>query len=191
MFTNGSHVDWEWVDNYPGTITMVFSIDAVGRPAEYVRFGTVWSDIYNNFVRAQQHPKIQLRVNITTSVYNYHYINGIIDLLVPSWPSVVTFGIPRPKYLLERAIPTAQRFSIIDKLKQSVIKIQDAEIESGQKANAVNALNSIINNLQSEPWDQVEHSKLCDFVKKMDHVKKINIVDYCEEMYWVSGEQSV
>ena len=188
MFTNGSHVDWEWVDNYPGTVTMVFSIDAVGRPAEYVRFGTVWSDVYNNFVRSQQHRKIQSRVNITTSVYNYHYINDVVDLLVPNWPSVVMFGIPRPKHLLESTIPLAQRPSIISKLKQSVIKIQDAEIESGQKANAVNALNSIINNLLTQPWDQIEHNKLCEFVKKMDHVKKINIVDYCEEMRWISSE---
>lgn len=191
MFTNGSFVNWDWVDSYPGIITMVFSIDAVGQPAEYVRVGTVWEKVYDNFTRARQHSKIQLRVNITTSVYNYHYINDIIDLMVPDWPSVLTFGVPTPKYLLECTIPMSQRSSIIDKLEQSVFKIKNAEIESGQKANAVNALNSIINNLQTEPWDQTEHHKLCNFIKKMDHVKNINIKDYCKETWLMLSEESV
>ena len=183
MFTNGSYIDWNWVNDYAGKITMVFSIDAVGRPAEYIRFGTVWEEVHANFIRAQQHPKIQLRVNITASVYNYNYISDIIDLLVTDWPAVVTFGTPRLTYLLERVIPTAQRSNTIAKLKQSVEKIQQAEIESGQKANATNALNSIINNLQTQPWDNTEYNKLCDFVKRMDRVKKISVKDYCKDLY--------
>ena len=191
MFTNGSHVDWEWVNNYPGKITMVFSIDAVGLPAEYIRFGTVWSEVYANFVRAQQHEKIQLRVNITASVYNYNYISDIIDLLVTNWPTVVSFGTPRLAYLLERVIPTAQRSGTIAKLKQSVEKIQQAKIESGQKANAVNALNSIIHNLQTQAWDRAEHNKLCDFVTRMDRVKKISVADYCEDLHQMLNKQPV
>ena len=191
MFTNGSHVDWEWINNYPGKITMVFSIDAVGRPAEYIRFGTVWSEVHANFVRARQHPKIQLRVNITTSVYNYNYISDIIDLLVIDWPRVVSFGTPRLAYLLERVIPTAQRSSTIVKLKQSVEKIQHANIEPGQKANAVNALNSIIHNLQTQSWDRAEYNKLCDFVTSMDRVKKISVADYCEDLYEMLNKQPV
>jgi sulfatase maturation enzyme AslB (radical SAM superfamily) len=191
MFTNGSYVDWNWVNNYSGKITMVFSIDAVGRPAEYIRFGTVWQEVHANFVRAQQHPKIQLRVNITTSVYNYCYISDIIDLLVADWPSVVTFGTPRLTYLLERAIPMDQRSSAINKLEQSVIKIQNATIESGQKANAVNALNSIVHNLKTQSWDSAEHNKLCDFIKRMDLVKKINVADYCKDLQLMLDKQPV
>ena len=191
MFTNGSYVDWDWVDSYPGKITMVFSIDAVGRPAEYIRFGTVWEEVYANFVRAQQHPKIQLRVNITTSVYNYYYISDIIDLLVTDWPSVVTFGAPRLKYLLERSIPVDRRSNAIQKLEQSVEKIQNAAIESGQKANATNALNSIIHNLKTQSWDSAEYDKLCDFIKRMDRVKKINVADYCQDLHVMLDKQPV
>jgi len=191
MFTNGSHVDWNWVNNYEGKITMVFSLDAVGRPAEYIRFGTIWDQVYNNFICAQQHPKIQLRVNITTSVYNYNYINDIIDLLIMEWPAVVTFGTPRSKYLLEHVIPVPQRHNTIAKLKQSVEKIQNAKIEFGQKANAANALNSIIHNLQTQPWNTVEYEKLCDFIKSMDRVKKINVADYCQDLYDLLNKQPV
>lgn len=191
MFTNGSYVDWDWVDAYQGKITMVFSIDAVGRPAEYIRFGTVWQEVHANFVRAQNHPKIQLRVNITASVYNYNYISDIIDLLITNWPGVVTFGTPRLKYLLERVIPLSHRSSAIIKLAQSVEKIQNANIESGQKANAVNALNSIIHNLQTQSWDNAEYDKLCDFITRMDRVKKIHVADYCEDLHQMLHKQPV
>ena len=191
MFTNGSHVDWEWVDNYPGTVTMVFSIDAVGVPAEYIRFGTVWSDVYSNFVQAQKHAKVQLRVNITTSVYNYYYISDVVDLLLNNWPAVVTFGTPSRPHLLESTIPVAQRSSTISKLEQTVNKVQNAQIESGQKANTTNALTAIINNLKTQPWNQAEHGKLCEFIEKMDHVKKIAIRDYCNELWLMLTEQSV
>ena len=191
MFTNGSYVDWNWVDNYPGKITMVFSIDAVGRPAEYIRFGTVWKEVYANFIRAQQHPKIQSRVNITASVYNYHYISDVIDLLITNWPSVVSFGTPKRRYLLERCIPEDQRSDIISRLKQSIEKIQNAKIESGQQANAVNALDSIIYNLKTQPWDQKEYSILCDFIKRMDRVKKISMADYCQDLHKMLTKQLV
>jgi hypothetical protein len=96
---------------------------------------------------------------------------------------VVTFGTPRLTYLLERVIPIAQRSNAINRLKQSVEKIQQAEIESGQKANAINALNSIINNLQTQPWDSAEYNNLCDFVNRMDRVKKISVEDYCKDLF--------
>lgn len=180
MFTNGSAVDWTWVDNYTGTITMVFSIDAVGKPAEYIRFGTDWSTVESNFRQATSHEKVEARVNITTSVYNYWYISDVIDLLIDQWPAVVSFGSPRDEYLLETVIPLQFRSSIIARLQTTIDQLQKGNIESGQKSNAINALTSIINNLLSQSWDQKAHDKLCDFVAKMDQVKNINGSDYVD-----------
>ena len=177
MFTNGSHVDWDWVDAYPGKITMVFSIDAVGPPAEYVRVGTNWSIVYSNFVKAQTHPKIQLRVNITTSVYNYHLIEGVIDLLTPQWPTVVSFGQPHQLYMRESAVPVETRKELIQSLERCIDKIWQSQIESGQQHNAVNAIQSIINNLNQLSFDADLFQQLRQFVKSMDQVKRINIVD--------------
>ena len=191
MFTNGSAVDWSWVNNYPGKITMVFSIDAVGPPAEYIRFGTEWAVVEHNLHQSMNHPKIETRVNITTSVYNYYYINDVIDLLITQWPSVVSFGAPIEKHLMESTIPMNYRPAIIERLDQSIFKIQQATIESGQKSNAVNALQSIVNNLLAQPWDQKEYLVLQDFVAKMDQVKKINAADYVEFLSEMLTEQPI
>ena len=180
MFTNGSAVDWSWVDKYAGTITMVFSIDAVGSSAEYIRFGTVWPEVEKNFCTAQSHSKVETRVNITTSVYNYYHIPDVIDLLINKWPSVVSFSSPRNGYLLESTIPMQYRGIIVSRLQTTINCLQGADIESGQKSNAINALMSIVNNLNSLPWDQKEYDKLCDFVSRMDQVKKINAADYVD-----------
>jgi sulfatase maturation enzyme AslB (radical SAM superfamily) len=128
MFTNGSAVDWEWVDSYPGKIVLVFSIDAVGRAAEYIRFGTDWAVVEQNLQKARTHPKVELRVNITMSAYNFHYVNDVIDLLTPDWPAVVSFGIPDELHFRESIIPIKHRDKIIEKMQKSLENIQQAEI---------------------------------------------------------------
>ena len=177
MFTNGSHVDWPWVDRYAGKITMVFSIDAVGTAAEYVRFGTNWNQVHLNFVQAQQHAKIELRVNITMSAYNYHLIDSVIELLAPQWPAVVSFGVPRQAHFTEVVVPTQHRAELIESLQRAVNRLLSADIESGQQHNAVNAVRSVIANLEQPNFDPEQFSRLRDFVHRMDQVKRINVKD--------------
>jgi hypothetical protein len=191
LFTNGSAVDWDWVDQYPGKIILVFSIDAVGKPAEYIRFGTEWAIVEQNLQRAHDHPNVELRVNITQTVYSYYYISDIIDLLVPCWPSVVMFGLPQESHFQEHVVPSKYREEIILKLSKSVKKIQQADIESGQKSHATNALNSLISNLQSHPWNLNAYNTFKKFVSDMDRVKHVNIRDYCEFVADVLSEQPV
>lgn len=179
MFTNGSHVDWTWVDSYPGKITMVFSIDAVGVPAEYVRFGTDWPVVNDNFIRAQQHPRIELRVNVTMSAYNYHLIEEIINFLTPQWPKVVSFGVPTRvnlRYLTECSIPMKNRHEIIVSLKRTINHLLSCNIEEGQQHNAVNAIQSVISNLSNDNFDHLQFNKLKHIVNSLDQVKRINII---------------
>jgi len=180
MFTNGSAVDWDWVDNYPGRITMVFSIDAVGTAAEYIRFGTDWSQVLSNFQQAQAHAKVNLRVNITASVYNYYYLDQVIDLLLPQWPTVVTFGSPQSEHFLESCVPLQYRTTIIDRLQLACVRIMKSAIPTDQRTNAINALKSIITNLKIKPWDQDQYTALKIYVQKMDLVKHVTVRDHCE-----------
>jgi sulfatase maturation enzyme AslB (radical SAM superfamily) len=182
MFTNGSAVDWDWIDSYPGKIVLVFSLDAVGRAAEYIRFGTDWTVVEQNFQKARTHSKVELRVNITLSAYNLNYVKDVVKLLTPNWPDVVSFGIPHQPHFRESVIPIKHRDRIIVDLQSSVIEIQQAEIESGQKSHAVNALTSVINNLQTQPWDHVYYKEFQKFVSDMDRVKHMQIRDYCADV---------
>ena len=156
---------------------MVFSIDAVGQAAEYVRFGTEWPLVLENYRQAQAHPKVDLRVNITMSAYNYHLIDSVIELLAPRWPSVVSFGIPRQAHLTEVAIPVQHRTELIESLQHAVNRLLSADIGSDQQHNAVNAVRSVMANLQQPNFDPAQFAQLRNFVHSMDQVKRISIVD--------------
>lgn len=182
MFTNGSAVDWDWIDSYPGKIVLVFSLDAVGRAAEYIRLGTDWAIVEQNFQKARNHPNVELRVNITLSAYNLNYVQDVVDLLTPNWPSVVSFGIPHQLLFRENVIPVQYRANIIAGLESCVTAIKQAEIESGQKSHAVNALTSTITNLQTQSWDHACYKEFQKFVADMDRVKRIRVGDYCADV---------
>jgi len=181
-FTNGSIVDLDLIGSINRKFTLVFSLDAVGVPAEYIRFGTKWETVWNNYQKVKTVPYIIVRVNITTSPYNYLYFPDLLDLLIDDWPEVVSFGRPTEKFFNEKVVPMSLRPKIIDRLEDTIEKLKQANIEAGQKSNAVNAVQSIVENLKSTPYDRELHQQFIDFVRKMDDVKNINFVDYCAEI---------
>jgi len=181
-FTNGSIVNKEILNLADKKFTLIFSLDAVGRPAEYIRFGTKWDEVISNFKLMRDFNNVEVRVNITTSVYNFYYFTDVIDMLIPNWPSVVSFGTAMEDIYTEKVIPLNLREPIIDKLQLCTEKLINANIEPNQKSNAMNAVLSIINNLKTMPYDSSLHNQFKDFVFKMDAVKKVDLASYCPEI---------
>jgi sulfatase maturation enzyme AslB (radical SAM superfamily) len=182
MFTNGSLIDFDFLQSYPGKITVIFSLDAVGLPAEYIRFGTVWEEVLNNYQQVRMLPHVETRVNITCSVYNYAYLEELISFLCQDWPDVVTFGSASKSHFSESAVPVKHRAKLIESLNRAVELVKQTDIESGQQANAVNAIGSHIHNLETGSWSESDYNKLCDFVNRMDQVKNIRVGDYCVQL---------
>ena len=180
LFTNGSLVDFEFLKNYPGKITVIFSLDAVGKPAEYVRYGTVWNDVLENYQSVRSLANVDVRVNITCSVYNYSHMETLIDLLCQDWPSVVSFGTPWLDFMRESSIPLNLRTDIIESLLRSIQQLKLTTIETGQQANAINAIGSIVKNLQNLEYSSNNHQQLAKFISSMDQAKGINAADYCD-----------
>jgi hypothetical protein len=184
MFTNASKIDFDFIEQYPKNLCIVVSLDAVGKAAEYIRFGTNWPEVLDNFQRLKNYSNVERRVNITISIYNYYYLLDLIELLCQDWPDCVTFGNPQKDWMNEFSLPTEQRNTVIERLYTAVDRINDTEIEIGQKYNAINALSSVIKNLEGrKPWNPECTSKFKDFLEKMDHVKNIQVQDYCEHLY--------
>ena len=182
MFTNGSVVDLAWLAEFKGKITLVTSMDAVGKPAEYVRYGTVWPDVIDNF-NASRKLVNSARVNITTSSYNLHLLEDLIDFLLIDWPDVVTFGTARGEsFYTEAVIPEDCRPDIISSLERAIIKMHQSTVEEGQRWNAINALQAVIDRLISTPYCQDQHDAWKDRTKKLDAVKGISASDYCEKL---------
>ena len=182
MFKNGSKIKFDFLEKTNKKVTLVFSLDAVGKPAEYIRFGTDWDVVFENFNRCKDLKNIELRVNITQSVYNYVYLCDLLELLMPNWPNLVTFSIVFESYLNESVIPTKDRKNIILRLLQTIGRLEKAQIEVGQKQNAINSLKSIVNNLKNLDFNEENWTQFKTFVGKMDQVKGIDIKQYCPEV---------
>jgi hypothetical protein len=182
VFTNGSNINFDILSKAKNKITLVFSLDAVGTPAEYIRFGTEWNRVYDNFCRSRKLPNVEVRVNITQSVYNYFYLDKLLELFIDDWPDLITFGMVYESHLNETVIPMSHRSTLIDKLESVNAKIKGAKIEQNQKDNAMGAIATTINNLKQVEFDQTNWEKFKGFVIKMDQVKKIDIKQYCPEV---------
>lgn len=178
LFTNTSIIREDIISSYSGTLTVVSSIDAVGKPAEYIRFGTEWDVIEKNFNKLKKFKNVKNRVSITTSAYNFYYISDVVEFLLKEWPEVVMFGVAIESKFRESVIPLHMRTEIITRLQSAIQKIYKSNIVLDQKQNAVMNLQSIIKNLQENPYNEEQHLALKQFSKKLDAVKRINSADY-------------
>ena len=178
LFTNTSIIREDIISAYPGTLTIVSSLDAVGKPAEYIRFGTEWEIVEKNFNQLKTFKNVKNRVNITSSAYNFYYISDVIEFLLEDWPEVVSFGAAYQEQFKESVIPLHMREDIITRLQSVIPKIETANIVLHQKQNAVMNIESIIKNLQENPYNEEQHLVLKQFSKKLDTVKRINSAEY-------------
>jgi len=178
LFTNTSIIREDIISAYPGTLTIVNSLDAVGKPAEYIRFGTEWDVVEKNFNQLKTFKNVKNRVNITSSAYNFYYISDVIEFLLDDWPEVVSFGTCSEEKFKESVVPLHMREDIITRLQSVIPKIAKANIVLHQKQNAVMNINSIIKNLQENPYNEEQHLVLKQFSKKLDTVKRIDSAEY-------------
>ena len=188
LFTNTSIVREDIISSYPGTLTIVNSIDATGRPAEYIRFGTDWNVIEKNYKKLKTFKNIKNRVNITTSAYNFYYVSDVIEFVLNDWPEVVSFGTANEAKFKEWVIPLHMRENIISKLESTILKITRANVVLDQKQNAIMNCQAIIKNLKEQPYNKEQHLLLKEFSKKLDRVKKINSADYGDYLKELLGD---
>jgi MoaA/NifB/PqqE/SkfB family radical SAM enzyme len=185
IFTNGSTLRRKVLQDMKNPVTLVFSMDAMGTPAEYIRIGTDWKKVLDNYKFARSLPHVDVRVNITTSPYNYLYLEELVEWLSQDWPSMVTFGIasssPNVRYMNETVFPMENRAVIVDSLKRAQSWVAKANTSKDQQINAHTALQSIINNLETLPYDSGTNATLRNFIVQMDRVKHIRVEDYCKE----------
>jgi hypothetical protein len=108
------------------------------------------------------------------------HLEPLIEFLCRDWPAVVSFGVPHQPYLTEPSVPQHMRPAVTQSLQRVVDRLTTAEIPADQRSNAVNAVNSIIQNLSSVPFNAEHNQYLREFVAKMDQVKQIRAGDYCD-----------
>tara|TARA_X000001382_G_scaffold25338_3_gene15874 strand:+ start:4004 stop:5119 length:1116 start_codon:yes stop_codon:yes gene_type:complete len=180
VFTNASMIDFDFVESYQGKLTMHVSLDAFGRVAEYVRQGTEWDTVKRNYDRLMDTPNVDVRVNITASVYNYPFISELVEWLAQDWPGIVTFGTAFQPYLQESVVPKHLVEKIAQDLERTTKIIWQSKIPEHQQHNASNALQDIANKLLTKEFDATLHDQFVNHCTKLDEVKNLYGEDYDE-----------
>ena len=99
---------WE---QFKHPILIYASIDHYGERAEYIRHGTDWATVENNFITSKQTSFIQLQMNTVVSVYNYltlkDFYQYIIDrqLFVPKDWKYTLYNMYNPDHLSAHILP--------------------------------------------------------------------------------------
>lgn len=171
IFTNGSNIDFDFIENYNGKLNIVFSIDAVGDVNSYVRYGSDWQEIYSSYKKLINEEKITVAVNITESVYNIYHMHILIDFFLDNYPSYMTFGLAEEPRSCIDVIPVEFRKEIISNLQQSIKKVMISKVERNQKINTVNSLRSMISRLEKLPWNKKNFETFKKFTLLMNNVK--------------------
>lgn len=64
-------------------VSVFASIDSLGKRAEYIREGTDWNSIEENFQLVKsQSPHVKLKINVTVSIFNIYTLPDLIDYVV-------------------------------------------------------------------------------------------------------------
>lgn len=183
IFTNGLFINHDFLKKYKSKIILVFSIDAIEKPSDYIRYGSEWDTVKNNYFKCRQYSHVEVRLNVTTSVYNFCYLKNLIDFFKNAWPDIMSFSEAHEKHLQPSVIPLKNRKEVIESLKKIPTTIWDSNVPVHQKHNTANAVLSIIKKLESNYFDAEHYDYLCSYIKKMDLVKKIDIKEYCPELH--------
>ena len=182
IFTNGVVVDYNFLKNYKGKIILIFSMDAAGKSAEYVRMGTVWEQVWKNYQQCKKLDNVEVRVNVTTSVYNYVYMKPLLELLSTNWPDLITFGSVNQEYLQPKTIPYANRQIVIGSLKGIDEIVDVLSIPDHQKQHVKSTVQVIVSELENKEFDESAYSYLKNYISSLDRVKNLCIKDFCPEI---------
>lgn len=181
IFTNGLVVDYNFLKNYQGKIILIFSLDAVGRAAEYIRAGTVWEQVWKNYQQCKLLDNVEVRVNVTASVYNYAYLKSLFELLTTDWPDLITIGTVSEDYLQAKVIPLKTRQLVVESLTGVEDIIYRLEIPLHQKQHVCNAIKTLENELKISEFDDKSYQYLMNYIQSLDRVKQLHIQDFCPE----------
>lgn len=97
------------------------SIDAVGRPLEYIRSGTDWDKIKSNIdqlLSAVRNSKIKISLNPLLSILNIWFIDTLYDYALLNKIPVNLAILSGPDYLALDVIPDQLKTSALDKIAQ-------------------------------------------------------------------------
>jgi MoaA/NifB/PqqE/SkfB family radical SAM enzyme len=152
------------------------SIDHYGKRAEYIRHGTKWEEIENNFRILKATPNLQLQINTVVSVFNiltlhdfyeYLYTNGLYE---PNDQTYSLFPLITPQEFSGLILPKEYKEKAIENIVKLVGKMHSLGFREPVKSNLISLLKWIYS---ENTWDQYKETFKLE-VNRIDRIRGEN-----------------
>jgi MoaA/NifB/PqqE/SkfB family radical SAM enzyme len=188
--TNLSNLKYKDIDlldlwrHFDKKIEVYASIDDFGKRAEYIRSGTVWEQIEQNFRRVKSVPYITMQINSVLSIFNfttfgefYHYL---LDnkLYEPTDSVNYIYNMISPVHIAALALPVHLKLQGIEGLESVIRRMNDMGFKREHMQTLVDAKKWV---LAENTWDQ--HKKeFQEETNRLDNIREEKFADVFPEL---------
>ena len=169
---------------FKNPIMIYASIDHYGERAEYIRHGTDWATVENNFITAKQTPFIRLQMNTVVSVFNYltlkDFYQYIIDkqLLVPKDWKYTMYNMSGPDHLSAHILPA--EYKALG--KESLLQLKQLLIDKKYKQDQVIQIDDTIRWVDSNNTWEAQKEMFRSETNRLDTIRGENFTKTFPEL---------
>jgi len=167
-------------------ITIGASVDHVGKRAEYIRNGTVWAEVEENYKKLQTVPNLILGINTVLSIYNFMTFDTFYQYLfdqgmyTPEKFTNSVYKMTSPTYLSPLILPKSYKTMGVDRIRRLAANMRMMSFTE----HSVNEVSSIIPWIESEDlWDA--HKAM--FKQETIRLDALREEDFCKTFPELSG----
>jgi len=170
--------------HFKNPILVYASIDHYGSRAEYIRHGTDWATVENNFITAKKTPFIKLQMNTVVSVYNYltlsDFYTYLIDkqLFVPKDWKYMLYNMSNPEHLSTHILPA--EYKALG--KESLLQAKQLLIAKKYKQEQVTQLDETIRWIESSNTWEAQKEMFRSETNRLDTIREESFVKTFPEL---------
>lgn len=167
-------------------VQVMCSFDHFGQRAQYMRNGTIWPEIEENFLKIKELPYVEARISMVLSIFNYFTIPEFFThlllrkMLEPGDPNLIIYKMNFPAYLNVQALPIELKKKAREHILEFIPKI------SGQPwslpEEQILEITDCISWAESHnTWDK-HKDKFQNEVQRLDRIRQENFIETFPEL---------
>jgi MoaA/NifB/PqqE/SkfB family radical SAM enzyme len=169
--TNASMIDDKFLEYAKRfhNLHITLSIDAVGKSAEYIRYGSIWKTIDQNIQKILS-LKCSVMYNTVLSAYSVPYVESLVDYIIKNEQDAYgadMYICNYPQHLNPCVLPKEFRNYLTEQLNRSIVKLSNSK-RAEDYYNAIQVLKSLIVQLDT---DYRDNTKFKTFTDKLDTIR--------------------
>lgn len=167
-------------------VQVMCSFDHFGQRAQYIRNGTIWPQIEENFLKIKELPFVEARISTVLSIFNYHTLPEFFThlllnkMLEAGDPNLIIYKMNFPAYMNVQALPENLKKEARKKITEFLPKIS-GNPWSLSKEQILEITDCISWAESKNTWDK-HKDKFQSEVQRLDRIRQENFIETFPEL---------